>query len=100
MTKHDMSEESNTAEATRKLFGKRVLVENYIRKYAGNWTEHKLNKPTAGIIIGKRTLKNGQTHYDEDFGYYFEAKEHFIAYLIAFDMYRKPIFVKNYSLLS
>jgi hypothetical protein len=47
-----------------------------------------------GIIIGKRTLSNGNNHYngyDEPIVY--EPKERFTAYLVAFDLQRKPVHV-------
>lgn len=47
-----------------------------------------------GVVIGKRTLANGIVHwgsYDEST--YFEAKERLEAYLVAFDMRRKPFLV-------
>lgn len=48
----------------------------------------------AGIIVGKRTLSNGNVSvlgYDEPILY--RPTEHFQAYMVAFDLRRKPVFV-------
>jgi hypothetical protein len=47
----------------------------------------------AGIVIGLRTLANGtvQGGYDEPIE--FHATEHVTAYLIVFDIRRKPVLV-------
>lgn len=42
-----------------------------------------------GIIVGKRTLTNGDVDYDRN---YFPT-ERFAAYLVAFDLRRKPVYV-------
>ena len=49
----------------------------------------------AGIIVGKRTLSNGDIHvsYGEDAATVYKPTEHFQAYLVAFDLRRKPVFV-------
>lgn len=47
-----------------------------------------------GIIIGKRTLSNGNAHwigYDGPTAY--KPTQHFTAYLIAHDLHRKPVHV-------
>lgn len=47
-----------------------------------------------GIIVGKRTLSNGNTRWmGEDAGYIYDSLEHFTAYLIAYDLQRKPVHV-------
>jgi hypothetical protein len=44
-----------------------------------------------GIIIGKRTLSNGNTHWLEgDGGTVYDAKEHFQAYLIVTSLRTAP----------
>jgi hypothetical protein len=48
-----------------------------------------------GIIVGKRTLANGENGWwEEEVGTIFYPKERFTAFLIAFDMRRKPVFVR------
>lgn len=48
-----------------------------------------------GIIIGKRTLANGKRHYiGYDEGIAFIPEEYFTAYLIAYDLARKPVYVR------
>lgn len=47
-----------------------------------------------GIVIGVRTLANGEVDYGwEDNPTVFYAKEHFTAYLVAYDVHRKPVYV-------
>lgn len=46
-----------------------------------------------GVIVGKRTLSNGNTHYGYDEGTTYLQTEHFTAYLIAYDLHRKPVHV-------
>lgn len=51
-------------------------------------------EPVSGVIVGWRTLSDGRV----DFGYYDEPSEymptrHFKAYLVAFDMREKPLYV-------
>lgn len=47
-----------------------------------------------GIIIGKRTLSNGLNQYNGyDEPIVFIPKERFAAYIIAFDLQRKPVHV-------
>lgn len=45
-----------------------------------------------GIITGKRTLANGNISY-YDHGSNFVMKEHFEAYIVTFDLRRKPVYV-------
>lgn len=49
--------------------------------------------PRPGIIIGKRTLANGYANYDYDSGTTFEPDQHVTAYVIAYDLHRKPVYV-------
>lgn len=47
-----------------------------------------------GVIVGKRTLSDG--HYDYGWGEepgVYSPTRHFTAYLIAFDLRRKPVYV-------
>lgn len=46
-----------------------------------------------GIVIGKRTLANGYVNYDYDEGTTFEPESHLIAYVIAYDLHRNPVYV-------
>ena len=75
-------------------------------KYWGSDTEHfdkfwstldRLREPLPGgegVIVGKRTLSNGNTHWLEGDGVtLYEAKEHFQAYLIVTSLRSAPIHV-------
>jgi len=52
------------------------------------------NSGGEGIIVGKRTLSEGQTHWiGSDEGTAYIPKKHFTAYVIAYDLRRKPVHV-------
>jgi hypothetical protein len=56
-----------------------------------------IGKPVEqeGIVVGKRTLANGENGWwEEEVGTVFYPKERFTAFLIAFDLRRKPVFVR------
>lgn len=60
------------------------------------WVPTRWNKGyMEGVIVGWRTLANGTVEYgnDWDAGDEFRPTEHFKAYLVAFDMRRKPVYV-------
>ncbi|WXW93182.1 hypothetical protein SEA_BRAYBEAST_46 [Arthrobacter phage BrayBeast] len=57
------------------------------------WTVNPFDGPAEGIIVGKRTLSNGYREYHYDAGYEYGPAEHFTAYLVAFDLRRKPVHV-------
>jgi hypothetical protein len=51
-------------------------------------------KGGEGIIVGKRTLSNGHTQWMGEYGgTVYSVAESFTAYVIAFDLRRKPVFV-------
>lgn len=65
--------------------------KRYVRKkiwILKNFSE----KDTEGILIGIRTLYNGEL-YDSGLGVGFKSRRHFRAYLIAYSVNRKPVFV-------
>lgn len=49
--------------------------------------------PRDGIVIGKRVLANGYVYYDQGEGTTFGPDQHLTAYLIAYDLNRKPVYV-------
>lgn len=52
------------------------------------------NAGGEGVIVGQRTLANGENNYNGyDEPIVFVAKERFTAYLVAFDLRRKPVYV-------
>jgi hypothetical protein len=69
--------------------------DRYGRKEWVPQTDYKgVPESGAGIIIGKRTLANGVNHYNGyDEPITFHPKETFTAYLVAFDLRRKPVHV-------
>jgi hypothetical protein len=56
------------------------------------WLEKPV-KEQSGIIIGKRTLSNGETEWEEEVGNIYEGKEYFQALLIATSLSAKPVFI-------
>lgn len=46
-----------------------------------------------GIIVGKRSLRNGTVQMEE-YGYEFTTTEAFTGYLIAYDLHRSPVLVR------
>ena len=45
-----------------------------------------------GYIIGERTLSNGMAEYEPELIYY-RPNSFFKAYIVAFDIHRKPVYV-------
>lgn len=60
-------------------------------------TFHKWRKAkaatTEGVVIGKRTLRNGLLDYFPEEPPIYGAKESFPAYLVAFNMKENPVYV-------
>lgn len=52
-----------------------------------------------GIIVGKRTLAEGNAEWDEGYST-FVPKSHLRAYLVAFDLKRRPVYVMASDLRS
>jgi hypothetical protein len=57
------------------------------------WVPFHLRTPKKGVVIGKRTLFNGDVRYEYDDGWMFESTSSLQAYLIATDMKHKPVLV-------
>lgn len=71
--------------------GKKKWVTEPIRDYDA-W--QNVAKEREGVVIGKRTLANGKVHWGDEYEpTWFEPQERFEAYLVAFDMRRKPFLV-------
>lgn len=64
------------------------------KQWTGEAYPGKRNDGGVGIIVGKRTLTDGHFSYgysDEPGDY--RPTRHFTAYLVAYDLRRKPVFV-------
>lgn len=67
------------------------------------WVEDLLPAAIEGIIIGKRSLTNGLRAWESDWedygpstGYWtYTPRERFTAWLVAVDLHRKPVLVRN-----
>lgn len=62
------------------------------RRINKEWQANAFAPEREGIIIGKRTLSNGYTRW-EDYGTEYAPAEHFTAYLIVTDLHSKPVHV-------
>lgn len=78
------------------------LVENppgslYKKRRRKIWKEIPIspewNKSLTGVVVGIRTLSNGGVHYEEEAGNIFSPEEYFQAYMIVYNLHRKPVFV-------
>lgn len=56
------------------------------------WVE-KDHPDSMGIIIGKRTLQNGVSQWENEEGWMFIPNQWVTAYLVAFNLRQKPVFV-------
>lgn len=85
--------------------GERVSFACTLQRQRGEWdgktrSERKLWAPVGhetrdGIIVGVRTLSNGRTIWNgHDAQSEWRADEHFTALLVAFDLHRRPVFVR------
>ncbi len=58
------------------------------------WIDVPLKEPVAAIVIGVRTLSNGETEYDKEAGAMYYPTEHFKALLVVTNLNNVPFFVK------
>lgn len=78
-------------------------AEHYGRRVSERWRVWKPQAypgqpepdPTGGIVVGVRTLANGRAEYEHEAGMIWDpvTAERFRAYLVAYDLRRKPVFV-------
>lgn len=83
--------------ATLKRGGETRMAERFGRQVAEHWKVWRRHQHPAieGIIVGQRTLANGRAEYEHEAGmvWYPGTAVRFTAYLIAFDLHRKPVLV-------
>lgn len=73
-----------------------ILWREHLAGSVRRWMPARWNKGyMTGIIVGWRTLANGKVTYGNDWdgSDEFRPTEHFKAYLVAYDMRRKPVYV-------
>jgi hypothetical protein len=56
------------------------------------WTPNDFIPPTEGIIVGKRTLSNGYSQWEE-YGYEYSPATHFTAWMVVTDLRSAPVHV-------
>ncbi len=73
-----------------------ILWREHLADSMRRWTRTRWGKDQhTGVIVGWRTLSNGKVTYGNDWdgSDEFRPTEHFKAYLVAYDMRRKPVYV-------
>lgn len=87
---------------TEVLFSEPLVRETLHVKGKGTkkvWDRQDGFPKTKGIVVGKRTLSDGYREYEPDFGgYYYVRENSFTVYLVAYDMSRKPVYVRPESI--
>jgi hypothetical protein len=85
--------------------GQKVTFQKCLRrsiKFEANesgWNERKnvwIEKDhthSTGLIVGKRVLQNGISQWENEEGWVFIPVERVVAYLVAFNLHKKPVFV-------
>jgi hypothetical protein len=74
----------------------KVLWREHLTGGKRRWQSVNWNKGyMEGVIVGWRTLANGRVTYGNDWdgSDQFRPTEHFKAYLVAYDLRRKPVYV-------
>lgn len=88
--------------------GQQITVENVLKrrtkfstpneygisKRLKVWERVPLKKATTAIIVGIRTLSNGNTDYDYEVGYMYNPTEYFKALLVVSSLKNAPYFVE------
>jgi len=94
-------------------FGDKLLITNKLVRKERNqrvekpyprtitlkvWEDKPMLKLTEVIVIGKRTLWNGERWYEGDAGYLFNPTEKLSAYLVVEKMHIKPYYISAVTL--
>lgn len=86
---------------TTLTFGQQITVLHKLVRTCEfvNYQHHKkwevvTTTPKLVMVIGKRTLYNGITHFDGEDGTWFEFKEPVNAYLVVENMKNKPFYIE------
>lgn len=76
--------------------GTKVTFDKYLRRVSNRGRKTWETTPllAEGVLIGVRTLANGRREGGWEEPWYFIPSEHFRAYLIAYDLRRKPVYVR------
>lgn len=82
-------------------FGSRIsFTHSYKRRWSSEGRHHSGRKHWQrtdnvgdGIFLGQRTLADGRSYYEEDYGYIFEPDSHFRAALVCPGPNLNPIYV-------
>lgn len=70
-------------------------VGKYIQPHEERyWVSDRLKEPIEVMIIGKRTLKNGNVIYEGEIGNVFYQTGFVQAYLVVKDMNSKPFYIE------
>lgn len=61
--------------------------------YQAFWNQRKLAKPKAGVLVGLRTLTDGETRFSVEDGNVYHPRKTVKAALVSYDLRRKPVLV-------
>jgi hypothetical protein len=84
------------------LLGQRVRYTKPLRRVEDSgpwgkrhktWSSYTLPEERRGVVVGYRTLQNGHREYVDE-GFYFVPDGYVKAYLVSYDLHRKPEFVR------
>ena len=62
------------------------------------WERKPEKIPRPGVIIGRRTLSDGENDYTGERGEIYKPKHYFNAYLVVFDMSTNPVYVLDFDI--
>jgi hypothetical protein len=76
-------------------FGQKILVSQKYRRVKRGFKKEYVAEPfnAVGVFLGRRTITNGETDRDSEYGYSWMAKEHIRAALVAFSPNENPVYV-------
>lgn len=84
------------------VFLDQVMVKSKLRRTetfvrGGNnkkqWDIDRFEYPRPGVVIGFRTLSNGESEYSSDEPIVYHPKQYFKALLVVLDEKHKPVYV-------
>lgn len=80
------------SDATAGILGSPVIFSAELRRRRGVW-DRRTRPATEGIIVGTRTLADGDVQWEPEVGMTFTPQRHFQAFLVAYALRRKPVYV-------
>jgi hypothetical protein len=86
------------------VFGQAVVVRAELQRESSShkrdavyllkeWQRRPLSAPREGIVVGSRMLQDGSVKLDPEYGPDFRSTSCFSAYIVYYNMRRRPMFV-------